>query len=622
MAAMAQGVQAEIERKYDVNGHVSLPRLRGVGGVARVRYRPPVALHAVYFDTPAKTLAAHRVTLRRRLGGPDAGWHVTIPAGEHRIELHAPLTTADRAAATAGAAEGVFLDGPVRVPARILDVVRVHVRGAPLVPVARLDTLRCVVELMDRSGHRLAEVCDDQVAALTLDGTPEASVQHWREWEVEVIDAKLLDSALRAEQVAAGADAPVVAATDTTVRGAVRFLDTLGEVLESAGARPAPVSSKLEQVLGPVPDPLDPAAIEVPEDGDLDLQSVLTRTVRTQVRRLKGWDPLVRRDVEDSIHQFRVVCRTLRSILQTYAPLLEPEAAAQVNKALRKLGRLLSTARDAEVVRDQVRDRIKALPGGKRGRVAQLVPGTVTKRLEQAKAEEFTTAHDQLLQRMRTQKYLDVLDLLDAYAHQVPLAPPTDQTTDQVTDQIEKADTADHAQAAGATAKTTTGKQAKRQTKKPKAEDKVTAAQGVGPDAVAALEPLAAEQVEAILALARTAAEEADHDHRIELMHEVRKEAKRLRYAVKAVQDATGLDWGADFVDRMTTAKKLQEALGQHRDSIMFQDHVLSTQKKAAKKKKGEDTFGYGLLYAAEFALQQRTEHDAEQLLDRLAGEP
>jgi len=282
---------------------------------------------------------------------------------------------------------------------------------------------------------------------------------------------------------------------------------------------------------------------------------------------LKGWDPLVRRDVEDSIHQFRVVCRTLRSTLQTYAPLLDPDATAGVNKDLRKLGRLLSVARDAEVVRDQVDEKMDDLPGGASGPVADMVPGKTVKRLRKVKAGEYAAAHDKLLQRMRTDWYFEVMDRLDAYARSVPLHPELDE-----------------ARAA---------------------------------DAAGTMEPLAAERVDAVLGLAERAATEEDAEHRIELMHEVRKEAKRLRYAVKAVQDATGLDLGAHLVARMKTAKKLQEALGEHRDSIMFQEHVLATAKKAAKA--GEDTFGYGLLFAAEFGLQRRTEERAEKLVEHLA---
>ena len=121
-----------------------------------------------------------------------------------------------------------------------------------------------------------------------------------------------------------------------------------------------------------------------------------------------------------------------------------------------------------------------------------------------------------------------------------------------------------------------------------------------------------------MLELARTAEQEQDPEQRIELMHEVRKEAKRLRYAVTAVRDAAGLEWGAELVDRMRAAKKLQEVLGIHRDSIMFQEHVLATARQAEKR--GEDTFGYGILYAAELPVQAKQEKKAEKLLARLAG--
>lgn len=564
---MGTGMQVEIERKYDVVGQLALPKLSGVAGVSRVHYRPPVALEAVYFDTADRALAANRVTLRRRTGGPDEGWHVKIASGEHRLELHEPLGKADRAGSP---------PDQVKVPRRILDLVQVHVRGRRLRPVAQLNTLRAVVDLLDAKGRPMAELADDQVAAMAVGRRAESRIQHWREWELEIVDAELLDTALAPQEVAAGvetteqisgqgdaedADRPDRDPQDA-VTGTVRFLDAVGGVLEAAGAKPSPAGSKVEKVVGRLEDPLDPAAVEDPTT----LQDVLTRTVRTQVKMLKGWDPLVRRDVEDAIHQFRVVSRTLRSILQTYEPLLETEATARVNEGLKQLGRLLSTARDAEVVRDQVQERVEALPGGPGGPVASRVGGRVVKRLRRAKADEFQAAHDHLLEQMRRSEYFEVLDLIDAYARAVPLA------------------------------------------------------DGTEPDRPArdALEPLAVQQVESVLELARTAEREQDPEQRIELMHEVRKEAKRLRYAVTAVRDAAGLEWGAELVDRMKAAKKLQEALGIHRDSIMFQEHVLATARRAEKR--GEDTFGYGILYAAELPVQAKQEKKAEKLLARLAG--
>lgn len=65
----------------------------------------------------------------------------------------------------------------------------------------------------------------------------------------------------------------------------------------------------------------------------------------------------------------------------------------------------------------------------------------------------------------------------------------------------------------------------------------------------------------------------------IELLHDVRKSAKRLRYAVKAVREATDLDLGAEAA---------------------------------------EDTFGYGILYAAESAVQAAALEVAAQRVKEL----
>ena len=62
---MSDAVHVEIERKYDVDGQASLPRLNGVGGVAQVRYRPPVALEAVYFDTADDARVADDAAVQR-----------------------------------------------------------------------------------------------------------------------------------------------------------------------------------------------------------------------------------------------------------------------------------------------------------------------------------------------------------------------------------------------------------------------------------------------------------------------------------------------------------------------------------------------------------------------------
>src|SRR3954467_8520661 len=77
---MSPTEQLEIETKYDVDDTVILPALHELAGVASVAQPVELDLEAVYFDTAGLDLAANKVTLRRRTGGEDDGWHVKLPA--------------------------------------------------------------------------------------------------------------------------------------------------------------------------------------------------------------------------------------------------------------------------------------------------------------------------------------------------------------------------------------------------------------------------------------------------------------------------------------------------------------------------------------------------------------
>src|SRR5215218_9063233 len=136
------GRHLEVERKLDVDGAFVLPDLTGVEGVAAVD--PPVeqSLEAVYHDTDDLRLARARVTLRRRTGGSDAGWHLKLPAAAGaRQEVHEPLGRA------------------VKNPPRALrDLVLGITRGAPTGPVTTLRTTRVATVLRDADGRALAEI--------------------------------------------------------------------------------------------------------------------------------------------------------------------------------------------------------------------------------------------------------------------------------------------------------------------------------------------------------------------------------------------------------------------------------------------------------------------------------
>src|SRR3954452_1946364 len=126
-------VHLEVEKKYLADDSFELPPLvelvRGegdnhaagdasstlaAGAVAQQR------LEATYFDTEDLRLAAAGLTLRRRTGGDDAGWHLKVPAGpDARSEVRLPL---GRSART--------------VPAPLQKMVWAQTLGSALRPVA------------------------------------------------------------------------------------------------------------------------------------------------------------------------------------------------------------------------------------------------------------------------------------------------------------------------------------------------------------------------------------------------------------------------------------------------------------------------------------------------------
>jgi inorganic triphosphatase YgiF len=142
----------ETEAKYEAPTGRTLPNLDDLPQVAGTSGPDEEQLEAEYHDTSDLRLIRAGITLRRRRGGHDAGWHLKLPAGpDTRREIRLPL----------GRSGG-------RVPAELAALVRVHTRGEPLQPIARVTTTRQRQILLDRSGESLAEVAADDVYAQAL----------------------------------------------------------------------------------------------------------------------------------------------------------------------------------------------------------------------------------------------------------------------------------------------------------------------------------------------------------------------------------------------------------------------------------------------------------------------
>src|SRR5581483_1519663 len=161
----------EIESKFEATPGFELPVLDGLPQVADVSRGEVETLTAEYYDTEDLRLIRAGITLRRREGGADEGWHLKLPDGKpsSRRELRAPLGNT--------------------VPDELARLVRGHARGAALRPVARVETRRRTTTLRDSAGNSLAEIAEDDVTAQSLGSA--TTVSRWNEVEAELTGAGL-----------------------------------------------------------------------------------------------------------------------------------------------------------------------------------------------------------------------------------------------------------------------------------------------------------------------------------------------------------------------------------------------------------------------------------------------
>ena len=92
---MATSEQIEVELKFDVDAGHAAPDLRALPGVVSATDPETFALDATYFDTEALDLAGNAITMRRRTGGPDAGWHLKRPTTVRGARRETRLTFDD-----------------------------------------------------------------------------------------------------------------------------------------------------------------------------------------------------------------------------------------------------------------------------------------------------------------------------------------------------------------------------------------------------------------------------------------------------------------------------------------------------------------------------------------------
>lgn len=493
---------SEVERKFDVGPGALLPDLSGAA--AAVSEAVESKLDATYFDTADGRLARHRITLRRRTGGEDAGWHLKLPAAQdERTEVRQPLGRATR-----------------KVPAALIREVRALVRDRPLVPIAVLQTTRIERRLLDEDGNALAAVADDTVHGQRLgDGAVQLST--WREVEVELLEG----------------DRP--------------FLDAVTDRLVAAGLKPSMASSKLARLLADGPQP-KPAAVPDTKRGarPASAGTVVLAYLLDQVDSLVMHDRGARLNEPDAVHQMRVGTRRLRSALATYRPLLEAERTEPAREELKWLGQILGRARDAEVLHWRLQDLLAAQPD-------ELTLGPIGRRVDLELRDRQRAANADLVAALDGERYVRLLDTLDDIVSNPPLTA-----------------------------------RARRPARKE-------------------LPPLVGRTAGRVERAALAVAGDGTPQARDRGLHEVRKSAKRARYAAETAVPVAG-DPATVMADRM---EALQEVLGEHQDSVATRELLLELN--AAAQVSGENGFTYGLLFAQERTRADEARHAYRRALRR-----
>jgi CHAD domain-containing protein len=355
----------ETEAKYDAPVGAALPRLDGLPQVAGTSGPAEEQLEAEYYDTDDLRLIRAGITLRRRRGGDDAGWHLKLPVGaDTRREIRLPLGEDGRP-----------------VPDQLAELVRVHTRGEPLRPLARMRTSRRRLTLLGQAGESLAEVAADHISAQTLGQT--TTVSRWHEVEVELT----------------GGDRKLLRAAD--------------DLLRRGGLRPAGRAAKLERALGgQLPEREQPA----PLTSSSPAGQVVLAYLRTHADRLKSLDPMVRRDEADAVHQMRVATRRLRSTLRSFGHVIRRDGTRRLAAELKWLGAVLGQARDNEVLAGHLQALLSQAPG-------ELVLGPVQARVQGHFAPRRADARTALLETLDSPRYFSLLDNLDKLLAEPPLTP-------------------------------------------------------------------------------------------------------------------------------------------------------------------------------------------------------
>lgn len=363
------GSFVERERKFDVEPTFEVPDLDAAVPPGSATVRSVQQLRSDYFDTADHAVRRAGLTLRRRTGTDDVGWHLKLPDGEHREEVH--------------------FDPADEIPADVTRLLMGITRGAPLSVVATVETERHVTRIVDTAGGTVADLDLDHVRSTAApNGRP--LVSSWTELEVEL----------------GGPHVPE------------EQLSLLERAVRDAGARPSRARSKLERALGESPDrgkrnkkkqqQRRKGAKAKPRSGE-----VLRPYLVEQQRMLLSGDVALRRGDDAVIHKTRVATRRLRSALRVFPPLLDPARAHALDEELRWYAELLGAVRDGQVLEARLDGALTHLS-------PELVLGPVQQRIDDHLEAKRAADWERLQEELSESRYLRLLGELAAWGDAPP----------------------------------------------------------------------------------------------------------------------------------------------------------------------------------------------------------
>lgn len=282
---------------------------------------------------------------------------------------------------------------------------------------------------------------------------------------------------------------------------------------------------------------------------DDDAGSVVVRALAAVRDRLLEYHPLAMADEPDALHQMRTNVRRLRSLLAAYGPVLDAGVATELRRRLRELGRELGTVRDLEV-RVQVAE--AALEAG--DEAGRFLSDEDRSRVRGILIDDETVAHDRaharFVERQRMPRAIARLDELDRVLADPPF---TERAARPATREL-------------------------------------------------------AELLDREAGRAARRARRLPADPELDHLHELRKAARRLRYAAEAVTQPPVELFGDAAVALAEAGDDIHDVLGDHRDELLFAEHLRRSAAHAAHAGRPAET----LLRLAEDADARAAAHLAK----------